>query len=124
MAEPKPKAKPKSRGRIYTGLKGGNISRFFRLDQLPREDAVRANLILAGILAAIAALVFLLIVLTLAYRLIVSRGTMLAVLIPVFFLLLASALICTENARRGQTVALEEEKEAEENGKREEEGGK
>ena len=113
MAEPKPKAKPKSRGRIYTGLKGGNISRFFRLDQLPREDAVRANLILAGILAAIAALVFLLIVLTLAYRLIVSRGTMLAVLIPVFFLLLASALICTENARRGQTVALEEEKEAE-----------
>ena len=113
MAEPKPKAKPKSRGRIYTGLKGGNISRFFRLDQLPREDAVRANLILAGILAAIAALVFLLIVLTLAYRLIVSRGTMLAVLIPVFFLLIASALICTENARRGQTVALEEEKEAE-----------
>ena len=110
MAESKPNANQQPED--ARGQKGGGFGRFFRLDRLPWEDAVRVSLAVSRIMAAAAAVVLLLIVLALASRLAVSRGAMLAVLIPVFLLLLASAVYCAENARCDRVIIEEEDAEA------------
>ena len=110
MAEPKPNANQQPEG-ASGGTKGCAPGRFFRLDLLPQEDAVRANLIASRVMAAAAALDLLLIVLALSTWFSVSRGTMLAVLVPVFLLLLAAAVLCAQNARCDRAVFAEQDAE-------------
>ena len=76
------------------------------------NQEIRINLIAARVLLAAAVLDLLLLLLTLMNLFPVSRGTMFAVLIPVFFLLLAAAVVFSASVKRNRSVIVEQEAEA------------
>ncbi|MBO7373208.1 MAG: serine/threonine-protein phosphatase [Oscillospiraceae bacterium] len=76
------------------------------------NQEIRINLIAARVLLAAAVLDLLLLLLTLMNQFPVSRGTMFAVLIPVFFLLLAAAVVFSASVKRNRSVIVEQEAEA------------
>ena len=83
--------------------------------QKPSNDLnseIRISLIAARVMFAAAVLDLLLLLLTLLNVFPVSRGTMSAVLIPVFFLLLAAAAVFSAGVKRDRTVIVEQEAEA------------
>ncbi|MBR2800407.1 MAG: serine/threonine-protein phosphatase [Oscillospiraceae bacterium] len=79
-------------------------------NDLNRE--IRISLIAARVMFAAAVLDLLLLLLTLLNVFPVSRGTMSAVLIPVFFLLLAAAAVFSADVKRDRSVIVEQEAEA------------
>ena len=79
-------------------------------NDLNRE--IRISLIAARVMFAAAVLDLLLLLLTLLNVFPVSRGTMSAVLIPVFFLLLAAAAVFSASVKRDRSVIVEQEAEA------------
>ena len=83
--------------------------------QKPSNDLnreIRTSLIAARVMFAAAVLDLLLLLLTLLNVFPVSRGTMSAVLIPVFFLLLAAAAVFSASVKRDRSVIVEQEAEA------------
>ena len=83
--------------------------------QKPSNDLnseIRTGLIAARVMFAAAVLDLLLLLLTLLNVFPVSRGTMSAVLIPVFFLLLAAAAVFSASVKRDRSVIVEQEAEA------------
>ena len=83
--------------------------------QKPSNDLnseIRISLIAARVMFAAAVLDLLLLLLTLLNVFPVSRGTMSAVLIPVFFLLLAAAAVFSASVKRDRSVIVEQEAEA------------
>ena len=76
------------------------------------NQEIRINLIAARVLLAAAVLDLLLLLLTQMNLFPVSRGTMFAVLIPVFFLLLAAAVVFSASVKRNRSVIVEQEAEA------------
>ena len=83
--------------------------------QKPSNDLnreIRISLIAARVMFAAAVLYLLLLLLTLLNVFPVSRGTMSAVLIPVFFLLLAAAAVFSASVKRDRSVIVEQEAEA------------
>ena len=83
--------------------------------QKPSNDLnseIRISLIAARVMFAAAVLDLLLLLLTLLNVFPVSRGTMSAVLIPVFFLLLAAAAVFSAGVKRDRSVIVEQEAEA------------
>ena len=83
--------------------------------QKPSNDLnseIRISLIAARVMFAAAVLDLLLLLLTLLNVFPVSRGTMSAVLIPVFFLLLAAAAVFSGGVKRDRSVIVEQEAEA------------
>ncbi len=83
--------------------------------QKPSNDLnseIRISLIAARVMFAAAVLDLLLLLLTLLNVFPVSRGTMSAVLIPVFFLLLAAAAVFSADVKRDRSVIVEQEAEA------------
>ena len=78
--------------------------------QKPSNDLnseIRISLIAARVMFAAAVLDLLLLLLTLLNVFPVSRGTMSAVLIPVFFLLLAAAAVFSASVKRDRSVIVE-----------------
>ena len=83
--------------------------------QKPSNDLnreIRTSLIAARVMFAAAVLDLLLLLLTLLNVFPVSRGTLSAVLIPVFFLLLAAAAVFSASVKRDRSVIVEQEAEA------------
>ena len=76
------------------------------------SSEIRTSLIAARVMFAAAVLDLLLLLLTLLNVFPVSRGTMSAVLIPVFFLLLAAAAVFSASVKRDRSVIVEQEAEA------------
>ena len=111
MSEPEAKNRSTPAG-IYAKWEAWASKCFFQSDDPALSREIRANQFLAKVLLAAAALVLLLILSTLLKLFSVSRGTMLAILIPVLFLLLGSAVVCSANVRRDRAVIEEKKDEA------------
>ena len=111
MSEPEPKTGSTPTG-IYAKWEAWVAKSFFQSEDPARNREIRANLFLAKVMLTASALILMLILFTLLKLFAVSRGSMLVILIPVFFLLLGSAVICSANVQRDRAVINEQKEEA------------
>ena len=111
MSEPELKTGSASNNGFSAKLNRWIIKKIFRLEDFTWEKQAEANLAAAKVLFAAAALALLFVLLALLNLFGGSRGAMLAVLIPVFLLLIVSASLCTDNACRCREVILAQKEE-------------
>ena len=93
MSEPGPNTNPPSAS-LGSRLKTWIVKKFFSPDDIAWKNEIAANLFVAKVMLATAALDLVFIVLSMFDLFSVRRGTMLGILIPVFFFLLIPAFVC------------------------------